>query len=60
MPKGSKITLGYVHDWHRVERRNAAISVPEIILYHHAIPLDRKTAQIAIETTRTPSYWLVF
>ena len=28
MPKGSEITLGYVHDWHRVERRNAAISVP--------------------------------
>lgn len=22
MPKGSEITLGYVHDWHRVERRN--------------------------------------
>lgn len=28
MPKGNEITLGYVHDWHRVERRNAAISVP--------------------------------
>lgn len=28
MPKDSEITLGYVHDWHRVERRNAAISVP--------------------------------
>ena len=48
MPKGSEISLGYVHDWHRVERRNAAISVPEIILCHHATPLNRKTAQIAI------------
>ena len=28
MPKDSEITLGYVHDRHRVERRNAAISVP--------------------------------
>lgn len=27
MPKDSEITLGYVHDRHRVERRNAAISV---------------------------------
>ena len=42
MPKGNEITLGYVHDWHRVERRNAAISVPEIILCHHATPLNRK------------------
>lgn len=25
MPKGNEITLGYVHDWHRVERRNASI-----------------------------------
>ena len=28
MPKGGEITLECVHDWHRVERRNAAISVP--------------------------------